>query len=205
MTAKAEHEYLIDHVRKMNAVIGDGANVLARVRRTCILWPSDLWALRMLSRLVKARTIVEIGSHKGGSMLWLAWCFRPKQITCVDPMLGMSGPRPEVLKGFAKNAEVAEQLGVNVTLIQGRHQDVANQVPGDADLLFVDGYHSEEFVTTDLELGWPKVRPGGVLCGHDYCDKHPDHLGVVRAVNKWKHEPEVTLLLPSRIFFVRKP
>jgi hypothetical protein len=25
-------------------------------------------------------------------------------------------------------------------------------------------------VTVDLELWWPKIRPGGVLAGHDYLD-----------------------------------
>jgi len=35
-------------------------------------------------------------------------------------------------------------------------------------LCFIDADHSFEGVTRDLESWWPKVRPGGVLAGHDY-------------------------------------
>ena len=34
--------------------------------------------------------------------------------------------------------------------------------------LYVDGNHYYKWVVEDLHLYWPKVRPGGILAGHDY-------------------------------------
>lgn len=35
------------------------------------------------------------------------------------------------------------------------------------DFVYLDGDHRAEAVYHDLELWWPRVRPGGVLAGHD--------------------------------------
>ena len=36
------------------------------------------------------------------------------------------------------------------------------------DLVFIDGDHSYDAVTEDIKAWLPKVRNGGILCGHDY-------------------------------------
>ncbi len=36
------------------------------------------------------------------------------------------------------------------------------------DLVFIDGDHSYECVRQDIDSWMPKVRPGGILAGHDY-------------------------------------
>lgn len=46
-------------------------------------------------------------------------------------------------------------------------------------LLFIDGDHSYEGVSTDLSHWLPFVKPGGVVCLHDCSDTHP---GVIRAI-----------------------
>jgi hypothetical protein len=54
------------------------------------------------------------------------------------------------------------------------------------DFVFIDGNHSEEGATRDIELWLPKVKPGGWIGGHDY--KHPRAkqrgYGVTQAVNR---------------------
>jgi predicted O-methyltransferase YrrM len=47
------------------------------------------------------------------------------------------------------------------------------------DFVFVDGDHHHRSVLTDLRLYAPRMRPGGVMAGHDLCDEFP---GVLRAV-----------------------
>jgi len=67
------------------------------------------------------------------------------------------------------------------------------------DLFFIDADHRYEGVSKDIELWYPKVKEGGILCGHDY-DKttydeayiHQDwhdgcHHGVTKAVNERFH------------------
>ena len=47
-------------------------------------------------------------------------------------------------------------------------------------LVYVDANHGEAAVADDLARYWPKVRPGGVMAGHDYTKAHA---GVARAVH----------------------
>ncbi len=50
-----------------------------------------------------------------------------------------------------------------------------------ADLLWIDGGHDVEDVRRDLARYVPLVRPGGLVCGHDYSKHHP---GVIQAVDQ---------------------
>lgn len=53
-------------------------------------------------------------------------------------------------------------------------------VDGSLDLVFIDADHSYESVKNDIIAWLPKVRVGGVICGHDYEYK----IGVVQAVEE---------------------
>jgi len=72
------------------------------------------------------------------------------------------------------------------------------------DLVFLDGDHYEEDVEADMDAWWPLVKPGGILCGHDYVWKQDEivhHPGVKRAVDKkFKHVD----LHPDCVWSVRK-
>ncbi len=48
--------------------------------------------------------------------------------------------------------------------------------PGSVDFAFIDGDHQYESVLADLRAWWPKVKPGGLLAGHDY--RRGDRWGV---------------------------
>ena len=47
-------------------------------------------------------------------------------------------------------------------------EEAARFIPNDLDFVWVDGNHGYHWVKDDLWRYWPKIRPGGVLCGHDY-------------------------------------
>lgn len=49
------------------------------------------------------------------------------------------------------------------------------------DFCFLDADHSYKGVSEDIEAWLPKVRKGGILCGHDY--DHPDQGAVKEAVH----------------------
>jgi len=36
------------------------------------------------------------------------------------------------------------------------------------DFVYIDADHSYAGVISDIRLWWPKVKPGGMICGHDY-------------------------------------
>ena len=63
------------------------------------------------------------------------------------------------------------------------------------DFVFIDADHSYEGVSTDLKAWAPKVRAGGVLCGHDY--DNGTTWGVSRAVKEYADEASLRVLLGS--------
>ena len=56
-----------------------------------------------------------------------------------------------------------------VTFIQESSDTAARHVEDDSlDLVFIDADHTAAWVQKDLDAWVPKVRPGGVIAGHDY-------------------------------------
>lgn len=50
-----------------------------------------------------------------------------------------------------------------------------------ADMIFIDADHTYEGVVSDIKSWMPLLKPGGLLCGHDYV--HSDHMKVIEAVD----------------------
>lgn len=57
------------------------------------------------------------------------------------------------------------------------------------DFVYIDGDHSFDFVMQDLILWSAKVKPGGVIAGHDYY--RFKGAGVVDAVNAYTHAHQI--------------
>ena len=54
------------------------------------------------------------------------------------------------------------------TMIEGLTQDVHAQITRKFDIVWIDADHSYESVARDIDLYRNKVKPGGIICGHDY-------------------------------------
>lgn len=52
--------------------------------------------------------------------------------------------------------------------------------PAYFDMVFIDGDHTKKAVTEDFHLWMPRVRPGGILAGHDY----HSYIGVRQAIDE---------------------
>ncbi|HEY0981126.1 class I SAM-dependent methyltransferase [Schlesneria sp.] len=62
----------------------------------------------------------------------------------------------------------------------------AEIAPDNLDFIFIDGDHSYTGLNADLVAWWPKLRPGGIFCGHDYGNANfPD---VKIAVDEFAHQ-----------------
>lgn len=55
---------------------------------------------------------------------------------------------------------------------------------GALDFVFIDADHSYEGCADDIAAWMPKVKPGGLLCGHDYGNDGYPGFGVTRAVDE---------------------
>ncbi len=58
--------------------------------------------------------------------------------------------------------------GRHFAILRMRSADAARYIPNHLDFVWVDGDHSYAGVANDMETYWPKIRRGGILCGHDY-------------------------------------
>ena len=114
---------------------------------------------------------VEIGTCQGWFTHRMAKYFSEvTKIFCVDPFYDDKGEEYDGeynLSCWKKN--VREWFGKSIFLKRGESyyesQKWGNGVP--IDFLFIDGDHHFEAVLLDLQ-GWcPKVRPGGLIAGHD--------------------------------------
>lgn len=64
-----------------------------------------------------------------------------------------------------------QEAGVShiVTPIQGNsHQQHENYAEDTFDFIYIDGDHTFDGVKLDITLWWPKLKPGGIMAGHDY-------------------------------------
>jgi predicted O-methyltransferase YrrM len=150
----------------------------------------DLAALRALVGRFRRPRVIEIGSWLGRTALAMRR-MGAEQVHCIDTWLGTQDPADEtfalgqehghtgVLRAFCDN--VGEDLGVGIFPYVGTSAFWAERWPWEADLIFIDAEHSYDAALADIRAWAPRVRPGGVLCGHDYQAAWP---GVIRAVEE---------------------
>lgn len=133
---------------------------------------------QLLFRLAKACTgrgvIVEIGSWKGKSTIWLAKGSRSGnkvKIHAIDPHTGS----PEEAKSYGKVLTFEEftanvkNAGVDDTVIPiiKTSSEAAQEFREPIELIFIDGDHQYDMVKLDFELWFPKVIDGGIMAFHD--------------------------------------
>lgn len=122
--------------------------------------------------------IVEIGSWRGKSLAFLVVesinSGKSQDLIAIDPW-------SDVIEG-ADGAEeltpdeVFAEFRSNLRPVEG-HYDVirATSIVGSSnfgeqsiDFVFIDASHAYADVLDDLKAWYPKVRPGGIIAGHDY-------------------------------------
>lgn len=117
----------------------------------------------------------EIGVWKGGFSEQLCAGMPALDLVCVDPWSPSVGyleakNNPVLLE--AAFAEAQQRLApYRCTFLRHTSAVAATLVPdGSLDFVYVDGNHELDFVLEDLATWTAKIRPGGILAGHDYSD-----------------------------------
>lgn len=82
----------------------------------------------------------------------------------------------------------------NATLLRQTSVDAALNFSDEYfDFVYIDANHSYSYVMQDLESWWPKVAPGGFLCGDDYEPAGAIDFEVIEAVNDFCNTNNLTL------------
>jgi len=88
------------------------------------------------------------------------------------------------------------------------HEAAPRIADASLDWVYVDGNHSKENVVRDLDLWWTKVKPGGILGGHDYMnDTGPPHwIEVKTGLLQWVARSGIFFFVtPCTSWWTRKP
>lgn len=123
------------------------------------------------------RTVVEIGSFRGRSMIVLASGAAPGvELVAIDPHAG-NDRGPHEFEGYEEQAADDHQVfeanlteaGVRdrVRHIRKFSHEALADVEGDIDLLYIDGAHRYRPARDDIVRWSARVRPGGDLLIHD--------------------------------------
>jgi len=117
---------------------------------------------------------VEIGSWKGYSTSFLGEIAKKHgcHVYCVDHWQGSPGVYFHQLETdcFSKFQHNMKALGLSDyihPLVMSSEQASKIFADGIADLIFIDGDHRYKPFAKDLDVWWPKVKEGGIFCGHD--------------------------------------
>jgi predicted O-methyltransferase YrrM len=147
--------------------------------------PRELTALGEILAALRPECALEIGTARGGTLLFLTRLASPRA-TIVSVDLpggrfggGYSSRRRWFYQRFARHKQ-------RLHLLQGdSHSDdmlarVKTAFGGqELDYLFIDGDHAYEGVKCDFETYGPMVRKGGLIAFHDIVEGLPENVGGV--------------------------
>ena len=131
---------------------------------------------------------VEIGVYNGRSFFpqALAHKITGGKIIGIDPYLKEAAREKDLPKDIAiavdklidnwntiemyiSNLEriLSLQLGNNAFIIRDTSENIVSYLPDNIELLHIDGNHDISFVTKDISLYVPKLKPGGIIVMDD--------------------------------------
>lgn len=147
-----------------------------------------------LERCPEHGQMAEVGVCYGRSLFFLAVEIvnsgKKIQVHAVDPFRWPA----DVWRTFSYYRE-ANDLHEVVVVHRMLSVTAARTFPNNFfDFVFIDAAHDFTNVASDLRAWWPKVKSGGVLAGHDYCEEFP---GVEKAVTGYFPSRDVRFIPPK--------
>jgi hypothetical protein len=138
----------------------------------------DRWAavteLFKQNNTIKENRGAEIGVREAFFSCYLLNEFANLWMLLVDPYM----PYQDVVNFYNQEQQFAwltearrrlDKFDKRYTLkIDHSNKACVYQEDGSLDFVFIDAEHTTPAVITDITLWLPKVRKGGIMCGHDY-------------------------------------
>jgi predicted O-methyltransferase YrrM len=157
------------------------------------------WYARFARSLVGG-TFVEVGSWKGRSTSFIGRICNAhgSRLVCVDHWRGSNDSLAHTYEAALAIEDVEQTfranmraLGIEVEVLAEPSVVAADRfAPASIDRLFLDASHDEESVARDLEAWAVRLRPEGVMAGHDYGGRHA---GVKEAVDAFARRRGMTV------------
>ena len=135
----------------------------------------------------------EIGVCAGHNSYNMLKVLPIKKIFLIDPYCEYVD-NAGLVGDYSRHMETAhkrlEQYSDKIEWIRDYSENAYKKIPDNLDFVYIDGNHRYDIVMKDIELYYPKVKPGGIIGGHDMFG---ECLGVVRAVLDYTDQNEIKL------------
>jgi polyhydroxybutyrate depolymerase len=151
------------------------------------------WYTRF-ARGLRGGVFVEIGSWKGRSTSFVGPVCNANgtRLVCVDHWRGSNDMLAERYAATLAIEDVEQTfranmraLGIEVEVLRESSAEAAVRFAhGTVDRVFLDGSHDGQSVAEDLLLWSDRLKPDGVLAGHDYDDKHGELRAAIDAFTR---------------------
>lgn len=144
------------------------------------------------------KTFVEVGCKEGRTTGHILKTVPDSRVIAIDPWISNPAPKngDPTREDYEKwdFAKIEREFWANVgenkdrcCMIRATSEEAAkghfemhtgpfgyaSNCVRELDLVFIDALHDYESVKQDIALWWPKVRIGGMLCGHDFNHQWP--------------------------------
>ena len=120
------------------------------------------------------RVGVEIGVERGRYSRWLLLTNKKLKLFCIDPYLVYSeyveSHRNDAKEMKSRYEHAKRRLdGLNCKFIKKTSMEAIKDFEDNSlDFVFIDGNHTFEYAVNDIAEWSKKVKPGGIVSGHDY-------------------------------------
>lgn len=135
-----------------------------------------------LNKLELCGTGVELGVFEGEFAEQILSTWKGERLILVDAWRHLPAyldswnlPDEMMFKNYKKTVRRMARFGDRVQIVRASGRDAAHHIPDESlDFVYIDANHAYSAVISDLYDWYPKVRPGGILSGHDYFDARAD-------------------------------
>jgi len=171
----------------------------------------ELRGIEELARRVPSGgSIVETGSLYGLSSYTWATSVEPSvTVYCIDPWIRepwiiqmVENQVPNCPRFSLRAFQHYTKSCTNIVPIVGYSPQDMSGWEEPVDLFFDDSMHHNPFFRRNLRFWLRKMRPGGIMCGHDYCSEWQD---VIAEVDQLAREIGVDVHTRERLWWVELP
>lgn len=157
----------------------------------------------LFTLLPKGAVVAEIGVQDGSNARQIWELAKPRELHLIDPWVNQEVPHWQVKTSEMHWASMrrtqqsfADEIGIGSVVL---HQGYSSRVlaafrEAYFDWVYLDGDHRYDAIHTDLELCSIRVKPDGIIAGHDYVRPEDSawardgEYGVVKAVEEFCRE-----------------
>jgi hypothetical protein len=164
--------------------------------------------LFLLEKMPKNSVCAEIGVYMGDFSYLILDIVKPKKLYLIDPWkffddekykdtlygknLAISQSKMDKRYEYVAKRFKKEIKSGQIEIIRDTSEEAMQKLEDiSLDWVYIDGNHSFDFVSKDLELSYSKVKKNGYITGDDYEDFEWYKTDVIKAVDKFCIEKEI--------------